>query len=161
MARINYEDFTQRWLERAETNNVVRDIGDKFIALWVAFNGWMKARFGEARPDRGLIDDVKKLRDIENVFNDLGRNNLHFIENLRQLGEYSVADMRHIKNASGTVTYDGTFASLIEVVYQIRCNLFHGRKDTKESEKDFELVCLAYDILLPLFKEYLGRYGYR
>ena len=52
--------------------------------------------------------------------------------------------------------YDGTFESLIRTIYQIRCNLFHGRKDINDDEKDIKLVYLAYDILLPLFKKYLS-----
>jgi len=69
--------------------------------------------------------------------------------------------MRDIDDGNRIRRYDGIFESLIEVIYQIRCNLFHGRKDTREDEKDFKLICLSYNILLPLFKEYLGRYGYR
>lgn len=159
MIWINYEYFTQRWLERAERNNVFVDKGDKFISLWIAFNGWMKGKFGEGKTDRNLINKVKELVDIKNVFNDLKNNDPHFIENLNKLGKYSVADMRDINNANKIKIYDGTFEYLIEVIYQIRCNLFHGRKDT--SEKDFELICLSYDILLPLFKEYLKRNDYR
>lgn len=161
MNRINYEYFTQRWLERAERNNVIVDEGDKFISLWIAFNGWMKGKFGEDKTDRNLINDVKSLEDIKSVFNDLKRDNHLFSENLIKFGEYTVSDMRDIDDGNRIRRYDGIFESLIEVIYQIRCNLFHGRKDTREDEKDFELICLSYNILLPLFKEYLGRYGYR
>jgi len=77
MNRINYEYFTQRWLERVERNNVIVDEGDKFISLWIAFNGWMKGKFGEDKTDKNLINDVKSLEDIKSVFNDLKRDN-HF-----------------------------------------------------------------------------------
>ena len=157
---INYQYFTQKWLKRAERDKVYVDEGDKFISLWIAFNGWMKGKFGEERHDRYLITKVKNFEDIKRVFEDLKSNNTHFAENLAKLGEYSVADMRAINVTERTKRYDSTYESLIEVIYQIRCNLFHGRKDTRDNEKDFELICLAYNILLPLFKEYLGRYGY-
>ena len=41
---------------------------------------------------------------------------------------------------------------VLEVIYQIRCNLFHGAKDL-EDERDHDLVKLAYDILTELFKK--------
>jgi len=67
--------------------------------------------------------------------------------------------MRDIDNENLIKRYDGTFESLIETVYQIRCNLFHGRKDS--IEKDFELICISYDVLLPLFRKYLEIYEWK
>jgi hypothetical protein len=73
-------------------------------------------------------------------------------QNLLKLKDYTVVDMREPGNESKKKKYDDSFESLIRTIYQIRCNLFHGRKDIEENKKDFGLVCLAYDILLPLFK---------
>ena len=47
MAWINYEIFADKWLERAERRKVFVDDGDRFISLWIAFNGWMKGKYGE------------------------------------------------------------------------------------------------------------------
>ncbi|GAH56016.1 unnamed protein product [marine sediment metagenome] len=130
------------------------DKADKFISLWIAFNGWMKGKFGENITDRNLIKKVKELKEIKNVFNAL-KLDFQFNQSLNRLRNFDVIDMRDIDNEDKIKRYDGTFESLIETVYQIRCNLFHGRKDTEEDEKDFELICISYDILLPLFKKYL------
>ncbi len=157
MIWIDYRIFTNRWLERAERREVSVDDGDRFISLWIAFNGWMKGEFGEDKADRELIDKVKALEDMSRGFTNLKSQNQLFSKDLNKLGEYPVADMRDINNARRTRRYDGTFGSLIEVIYLIRCNLFHGRKDVKEDRKDFELIRLSYRILLPLFKEYLNR----
>ena len=109
MVWINYDIFIDRWLERAERGRVFVDDGDRFISLWIAFNGWMKGKFGEGKRDEDLLAEVKALEDIKGVFSDLKRNNLCFSEDLIKLREYPVADMRHINNAQRTRKYDGTF----------------------------------------------------
>ena len=159
MTWIDYKVFTDKWLERAERGKVLVDDGDRFISLWIAFNGWMKGKFGEDKRDEELIDKVKKLEDIRDLFRVLKERNPRFSKDLVKLSDYTVADMRHIDNTNRTRKYDGTFESLIAAIYQIRCNLFHGRKG--EDEKDLELIRLSYRILLPLFKEYLKKYECR
>jgi len=160
MVWINYQYFTQRWLERAERTDEPVDEGDRFISLWIAFNGWMKGEFGERISDRGLIRKVKAFGPIKGVFDTLRSSNNDFARALGELGQYSVIDMRYPDDINKQQQYDDTFESLIETIYQIRCNLFHGRKETTEDSKDRHLVCLAYNILLPLFKEYMSLYGH-
>lgn len=53
--------------------------------------------------------------------------------------------------------YQGDFKSFIDVIYQIRCNLFHGRKDISEDKRDIYLVGLALNLLLPFFKKILEK----
>ncbi len=47
MVWINWGIFTDRWLQRAKRGRVFIDDGDRFISLWIAFNGWMRGKFGE------------------------------------------------------------------------------------------------------------------
>ncbi len=155
MPWIVWKIFTEKWLERAERGHRIIDDGDRFISLWIAFNGWMRGKFGEDQTDRCQIESVKEMQDFKEVFNNLKINDPAFKEHLDKLGSLSVVDMRFRNGREEIVRYDGTFESLIEVIYQVRCNLFHGRKDIDEDKKDFELVKLSYQILLPLFKEYL------
>ena len=155
MVWIVWEIFTDKWLQRAERGQEYIDDGDRFISLWIAFNGWMKGKFGENKKDRMLLNETKKLTEFSDSFNHLKRDNSCFRRNLEKLANYSVADMRNLKDRN--LTYDGTFESLIEVLYLVRCNLFHGRKEINENKKDIELVSLSLKILLPLFKTYLSR----
>jgi len=155
MGFVVWQIFTEKWLQRAERTQRCLDDGDRFISLWIAFNGWMKGEFGESRSDRDLIDKVKKGSTFKDTFIKLKNDSMEFCQNLDQLSNYSVLDMRHMDDESRYKKYDGSFKSLLEVIYQVRCNLFHGRKDVDDDRKDFELVSLAYNILLPLFKEYL------
>lgn len=155
MAWVDWKVFTDRWLARAEREHGVLDDGDRFISLWIAFNGWMSGRFGEARRDADNIKYLKEMQDFRDVFNRLRKENLGFRRALDSLEGVPVQDMRFAKNREQVHRYDGTFESLVDVIYRVRCNLFHGKKNIDEDNKDFELVRLSYRILLPLFKEYL------
>ena len=157
MVWIDWRIFTRRWLERAERGDRIIDDGDRFIALWMAFNGWMSGKFIKARTDKDRIDSVKKkMPGFKEVFNHLREGNLAFRESLDKLEGISVVNMQFKENREQVYRYNGTFESLIEVIYRVRCNLFHGRKNIDEDKKDFELVGLSYRILLPLFKAYLS-----
>lgn len=157
MREVNYEYFTEKWLERAERKeNETIDICDKFISLWIAFNGWMKSKFGEPIKDSTLITRLKDFQDIKKVFDQLQQQDQTYISNLRELRRYTVLDMRYADDIKRNKEFDGSFNSLIDVIYQVRCNLFHGRKD--DDNKDLHLITLSYNILLPLFKKYLELY---
>lgn len=149
---MNWEVFTNRWLQRAERAQVFVDDGDRFISLWIAFNGWMRSKFGEDIGDRCQIESVKRMRDFEEVFDKLKKEAPAFREYLEELDNIPVVNMQFKNNREDIYRYDGSFESLIEVLYQVRCNLFHGRKNINEDKKDIKLVSLAYRILLPLFK---------
>lgn len=153
---MDYEIFTRKWLERAERHGSPVDKGDNFIALWIAFNSWMKSRFGEQLKEFELINKVGTQRDFVAVFEEL--KHVEPLRGfLRTLRTFIVVDMRDEGNRTRDREYDGSFSSLMATIYQIRCNLFHGRKNIDEDQTDIQLVDLAYDILLPLFKEYQVR----
>ena len=48
------------------------------------------------------------------------------------------------------------FSKLLEVIYVIRNNLFHGHK-SPDDRRDEKLVTLAYDILSPLLKPFVEK----
>ncbi len=153
-----WENFTHHWLERAERPHVHIDDGDRFIWLWIAFNGWMRGRFGESVDDSTLINNLSASTNYDLVYKELRSNRPDFEQLLNQLYSYEVKDMRHPDDLTRIKRYDGSFIRLMKVLYQVRCNLFHGRKSPDEHRKDFELVVLSYKILLPLFKAFLD-YG--
>jgi len=157
VTKMDYRLFTRKWLERAERkeHSATIDKADKFISLWIAFNGWMRQEFGEDVFDGVLIKKVKRKRKMKRTFNELKVDDNKFSSYLNSLSKYRVVNMKEPENKAKSKIYDGTFGSLIDVLYQIRCNLFHGRKLMKKNEIDIQLVHLAFDILHPLFKRYL------
>lgn len=157
---VDYRNFTEKWLERAEDLHRSLDKADRFIALWIAFNGWMRKKFGEDKKDWELIDGVKDLENMKDVYTRLTKSNQNFKRALHELSEYTVANMKCSHDRRKDKKYEKTYESLIDTIYQIRCNLFHGRKGTQETEEDYKLICLAHDILLPIFKKYLSAHHY-
>lgn len=154
---INYEIFTKKWLQRASNSKRLIDKGDQFIALWIAFNGWLKSNYGEDKTDRNLIQRLQTNSSFKKVFDELKCNELR--SSLKILERYTILDMRNVTDVNLGKKYDGTYKSLINILYLIRCNLFHGRKNIDEDKTDEELVHLAYDILYPLFDKYYNRHG--
>ena len=151
----DYKRFTKKWLQRANKKKREIDKSDRFLCLWIAFNGWMKDQYGENDPDKKLIDQAKNNPDLKSIF--IEKKTL--LKVLNELEGYTVHDMRYETDATKAIKYNGTFESLIEVLYLIRCNLFHGRKNIDEGKNDEKLVHLAYDILSPLFSAYYSKYG--
>lgn len=159
MVWMVWDISTKGWLSRAERDARARlDNEDRFISLWIAFNGWIRGRYGDTHSDRALLDEVKHSDDLCDVFLAMRITDTGFRNSLLKLGEYTVTHMRYPEDPSKSLVYDGTFTSLMEVLYSVRCNVLHGRKDPSEDEKDILLVSLAYRILLPLFKQFLTQH---
>lgn len=156
--------FAKQWLKRAERRDVVVDDADRFICLWIAFNGWMKSQYGESSTDDRLIDCAKQDKGLFQYFKQLQENDNEFKENLDSLSVFPLADLRYIGDVeqpeNPAIQYDGSYDSLIDVLYRVRCNLFLGNKDPGEDERDRELISLTYDILYPLFMGYFKSSSY-
>ena len=155
---MDYSIFIEKWIGRSERKigGDFIDIGDCFISLWIAFNALLKSKYGESLTDRKLIEKIILDEKINKVFNEIKEKNISAQKALKVLGEYDILDMRDPYNNTKKVNYDGSFESLIKGLYQVRCNLFHGRKDVNEDKKDIELVSAAYEVLLPILKGYLS-----
>ena len=155
---IYYDRFIPEWLKRADRQEETVDDCDRFISLWIAFNGWMKSEYGENKNDRYLIQSVIGNAEIKSVFEELKIKSVSFQKSLQRLNCCRIIDMRDEFNKGRYKEYDGSFDSLMQAIYQIRCNLFHGRKNVDGNKKDFELIQLALRILKSLFQEYLKKH---
>lgn len=155
---MDYNIFITEWVKRSkrrEGKDYI-DMGDKFISLWIAFNAWAKNKFGETKSDSDLIKETINFTEMKDVFRNLKKDD-EFQQLLLVLQNYSIADMRYPEEKSKKIKYDGSFKSLVESLYRIRCNLFHGRKNLEANKDDENLVRLAYKILSALFKKYLEK----
>ena len=155
---IIWEAFTSEWLTRSRRKGKGIDIGDRFLCLWIAFNGWMRGKYGEECRDSEHLTKTKQNDEFKDTFNILKDASPSFSNRLNELEDYSVMNMKFPDRPDKMSKYDGSFESLIEVIYNVRCNLFHGRKNLENNSKDYELVILSYYILRQLFNEYLKRY---
>ncbi len=157
---MEHDVFIREWLKRAERGeNEPVDDADRFISLWIAFNGWLKKKYGENNSDRKMINGAKGNKTLKAIFRKLSTSDRDFIINLTQLMRYRVIDMRDPSNEQREKRCTGDLESFLDTIYQIRCNLFHGRKNFEEDKKARELVTLALKLLRPLFKKHLEKHG--
>jgi len=153
---MEYDVFIREWLKRAERGeNEPVDDADRFISLWIAFNGWLKKEYGENTSDREMVKRAQGNKTLKEIFRKLPASDRDFMTNLNQLMEYIIIDMRDPSNEQRGKRCTGDYESFLDTIYQIRCNLFHGRKNFEEDQKDKELVILALKLLRPLFKKHL------
>ena len=153
---MEFDVFIREWFKRAERENEPVDDADRFISLWIAFNGWLKKEYGENTSDREMVKRAQGNKTLKKIFRQLSASDRDFMTNLNQLMEYRVIDMRDPSNEQREKRCTGDYESFLDTIYQIRCNLFHGRKSFEEDKKDRELVTLALKLLRPLFKSFLG-----
>jgi len=157
---MEYDVFIREWLKRAERGeNEPVDDADRFISLWIAFNGWLKKKYGEKTNDRKMVESAKGNKTLKEIFRELSDGDTNFKTNLNQLMRYIVIDMRDPSDEQREKRCTGGFESFLDTIYQIRCNLFHGRKNFEEDKKDRELVTLALKLLRPLFKRFWENHG--
>lgn len=148
--------FIKTWIERSARKNRRVDEGDRFMCTWVAFNAWLKSEYSETALDLSLINSVKQNSNLKNIFEEL-KNDNEYKKLLSKLIIYRIRDARYPTDVSKIKIYTGSFESLIDALYRIRCNLFHGRKNIKKST-EYKLVALARKILYELFRKYAVRY---
>jgi hypothetical protein len=139
------------WYERS--GGTIREFTpfDRFICLWISFNAWGSHESGR-ETDRAMIEWAKNNDLLNRAFNGLAtEQNFNFtLEKLRRMCPIP----RHRKwNGSDRVTIDDPrkWGEVLEVIYVIRCNLFHGRKSL-QNIPDVQLVDLAYEILSKVFE---------
>jgi hypothetical protein len=143
--RDNHRFFSQRTV----------DIADRFMSLWICFNSILKKHYGERLSDRALIGEattdlttnratIPWMKYYQTMYDPEYRRNLD-----------SLTDRLPVQNMKNGALVDFSNGSLFEIMYEIRCNLFHGRKDPTDTEgRDFQLLRLAFFLLAPLIIEY-------
>lgn len=135
------------------------DVADRFISLWICFNSILRKHYGENLNDGQLIKNASD--DFQNTG---GTINLKQYYDTMSDPEYrgnleKLKRLLPIRNMKNNQLLDFSNKSLIEIIYAIRCNLFHGRKDpTDTNSTDFELIRLAFFLLAPLVIEYARQY---
>jgi len=151
MNSINHDYFINHWVDRAERGEgAVVDSADRFISLWIAFNGWMKKQFGVGMTDRELIDNAKRDEQLKSIFEELNNSDPSFEGELENLESITIVDMR---GRNDDINFSGAFEEYIDSIYRIRCNLFHGSKSTEDVDR--RLINIVYKTLLPVFKKRL------
>jgi hypothetical protein len=155
MNRKATNDIIKNWFDRATGKTIEFSIFDKFISLWISFNAW-GAHTTQTNKDRDMIENLKENVILKDTYIKLLNENSDFKACVKALmEECPVYDDRFIdsreyyENAKHFNDLNN-FDQLLEIIYQVRCNLFHGRKNIDE-KRDQKLVELCFKILHDLF----------
>jgi hypothetical protein len=149
---FTHEELIADWYKRSQKERTREfTIFDQFMSLWLAFNAWGTY---ESKKDKDfqMLSWVKTSTDLPNIHSRLMKGDEDYLQGVTCLSHYRVLDMRpghqgQCKSISST----NSLNELLDVIYQIRCNLFHGQKSEIDPH-DRELVDLAFHILSKIFK---------
>jgi len=145
------QDFKERmvwWHGKAKSFKNSKNYKDpwiSFVLYWIIFDAYLTEISGLGRDDKKLDYFFKNENDFKKILQQSWASllSIHIIA-LKKLSP--VEDMRP---GSTQKVYLNDMENIEEVfcfVYQIRCNLFHGSKDIKNS-KDSDLILHAEKFL--------------
>ncbi len=145
-----------------------------FIKLWISFNGWYKAKFPEAANDRRAIEacqhDAELLTYYQRSFSDrqfcdyldtLGSElERKPLENLTRPHGKKLA-LSKLEDENGEISFlDSSTEALknyFDVIYRVRCNLFHCEK-SPNNDRDRLIVECAYKTLSIIMKQIIDAF---
>ena len=154
---FTHEELIIDWFKRSQGQRVRKfTVFDQFISLWFAFNSWGTYLSKKDR-DTDMLRWVKENTKLSRILEQLTKKNSEFVAKLQRLSQYKVLDMRpgH-QGQSKSINDIHNLGQVLDVIYQIRCNLFHGRKSMIDSH-DRELVELAFHILSKIFEPMINK----
>lgn len=149
---FTHEELIVDWFKRSQKQRARRfTIFDQFISLWFAFNS-LGTYLSKKDKDSEMLRWIKAHTDLPAIHKTLIKNDPQFLQRIKRLADYTVLDMRpgH-KGESKSISDLNSLDELLDVIYQIRCNLFHGQK-SRIDPRDRELVEVAFYILSKMFK---------
>ena len=141
MDERHISDLVKGWREKARNE---RDHVSKFVFLWFCFNATLAFESNEDT-DRSMVNWLKGYPPsrLTEAFETARRSEV-FTRNLAALADYSPITDPRGKRDPVVITGVEDFANLVEGIYRVRCNLFHGAKSSRDVRDDKLLrVCAA------------------
>lgn len=128
-SNISKQELIVRWYNRSQKRRTKAfTIFDQFISLWVAFNSWGTFVTKQSK-DRDMINTIKNNKVLVDRYDSLIKDD-QFKNDISRLAKYGILDMRPGYEDRLTQIQDqNDFGQVLDAIYQVRCNLFHGQKD--------------------------------
>lgn len=145
-----------------------------FIKLWISFNGWYKVKFPEETTDKKAIEackhDAELLIYYQRSFSDgqfcdyINKLGVELerqpLENLTRPRDKKLT-LSKLEEENGEVSFldnsSEAFDNYLDVIYRVRCNLFHCEK-SPNSERDKLIVECAFKTLSILMKQIIDTF---
>lgn len=139
----------QNWQEKAEMET---DVFNEFICYWISFNCYYSKVTKENVDSKAFIE-LYKIQKISDIYKTLLIND-EFKAALIELQRHvPIKDMRMGHTDKEKDLKDFELRSVIEVLYQARCNLFHGDK-SGDSARDKIIIKACIPVLKSLVREF-------
>lgn len=128
---------------------------DSLIYIWITFEAFTTSKFNLRSAD-------KRVKKFEEDYKDWFKSKKFsstFDSSLKELMKYEVKDMRPVNpDPPITITNIDNFEEIIDVIYRVRCNLFHGGKSSTE-QKDIELLQFGFKVIYEILDNILREEG--
>jgi hypothetical protein len=138
------QNLIEGWWNKARGEG---DVFSKFVFLWFCFNAWLAYR-SQKVTDSDMIAWLKRSSsdnsDLKKSYQMLTHS--HFKEVLKGLARLSPIRDPRPRGKKIEIKDVNDFPNIVDAIYQIRCNLFHGRKEANV-DRDRNLVQLSGEIL--------------
>ncbi len=146
MEEQKIKDLIKGWYENKAKRE--SDPFFKFLCLWICFNAWISYKSNKTT-DRDMINwlknETEKSSDIILEYEHAKKTD-SFRKNLGSIVLFSPIKDSIGSRDSISVSGVDDMTNVIEAIYRIRCNLFHGGKSQNDS-RDIKLVKCASIIL--------------
>jgi hypothetical protein len=138
-AGITTTSIIKNWLQKGDNE---KDNFNKFLCYWISFNCYYTSITGNPY-DKQALDALKLYQPIEEPFRRLIENHNVLFQDL--LSVCPIID-EAIKPKPPLIFNQITISNTFDILYRVRCNLFHGNKDIND-KRDIEVVSAALPVL--------------
>lgn len=167
---------TQNHIERIKEwySQSLHEQFNPFIKLWISFNGWYKAKYN-IKNDREGINLCKRDPDLQ-IFYQRSFSDRHFCDSLNELGleldknplvnltrpKDKKLRLSRLEDENGEISYldnsSEAFGTYLEVIYRVRCNLFHCEK-SPANDRDKLIVECSFKTLSEIMSQIIRTIG--
>lgn len=147
----DYDALIFSWYKKA----IGEDYFSKFVFMYLAFISFLrKKKFPQYNKDRQAIDALKKDGEVKNNFYEwyvkVDRQMQVRIEGLiKELKKLPLKNETDGQEKLVVINSIDDWDNIIEFIYIIRNNLFHGEK-SPDSFRDYVMVQYAYELINPI-----------
>lgn len=148
------KDLVSKWYHDRGKNET--DPFYRFLCLWICFNAWLDFRANKAT-DRQMIEWLKQQDEMTSEIILAYEKMAKTTTGEQSLKNFATASpIQDPKGGRPDITIDlSDRGSVIEALYRIRCNLFHGGKRSS-NVRDEKLVSYADSVLSKWLSELIA-----
>jgi hypothetical protein len=164
LKNLDFEKM-RRWVENSKDKQATDPVF-AFISAWIGFNYFyytFASTHGEnTGRDRDMLFFLIDHRDFATFFSEYRERNRAAFEAVVDLPIVNLLNGKRVPaDVAGPVKLENlNNKKIFQIVYQIRNNLFHGRKDPKKNARDRELSEFACELMTPFLGDLIkNTYG--